>query len=142
MMKISPMGILVIGMLYKSEQQKILATIKRAGGGKKCTIVTPDDDVDEFTGVGGPPSELSLYFMQSTHNNDEIQVNPGLVEAMKIIVCPLDDNGCTDPTFIDKCKHKGSKVLLPSGEELSIKFARITSPDNVTPIVARLSLGG
>ena len=134
-------GTLVHGMLYSTELRKCLATIKRAGNKQTCILSTPSADVDTFSGVSEDPTEVCLYFAQVNHNNDEISTTPSLVEAIKIIVCPLRDDGTVEETFLDQCRNKGSTVTLPSGKKFGIKLARITIPDGITPIVARLSLG-
>lgn len=129
------------GMLYSTELRKCLATIKRAGNKQTCTITTPSSNIDTFSGVPDDPQDLCLYFAQVNHNNDEISTTPSLVEAIKIIVCPLRDDGTIEDTFLEQCRDKGSTVTLPSGKKYGIKLARITIPDGITPIVARLSLG-
>ena len=139
---ISLPGILVHGMLFKLELKKCLATIKRAGNKQQCILRTPTGEADTFSGVSEDPDEICLYFAQVNHNNDEISTTPSLVEAIKIIVCPLRDDGTVEETFLEQCRDKGSTIVLPSGKEYGIKLARITIPDGITPIVARLSLGG
>jgi len=128
-------------MPYDREISQIFNTIKKAGNGASCTVERRSG-IDEITGEGGSIESFTAYFCVESYNNLENPVHSNLKEDIKILLTPLLENGTIIPNFVDICRDKSAIVTLPSGESRGVSYARVTYPDTVNPLLARMTIGG
>lgn len=129
-------------MSYSRLQSQTHATIRKAGNATTVQVLSPAS-VDGFSGVrSGEDKTIKAYFVQVAYTNSELDKNPSLVEGIRLLLSPLDSNGDILDDFSTIVKSKGAVVTMPNGRVLSVDRAKVTIPDGVTPILARLDLGG
>lgn len=130
-------------MNYRSEAQGILKTIKRAGANTQIKLIVPAAK-GAFSGVSlGGDLEIMLYMAQLEYTDQELADDSLANGLMKIVVSPLMEDGATFyPDFISMIRNKGARVQFNDGRKVSVKVARVTAVDGVTPILGRIYLGG
>ena len=129
-------------MGYKREQKLVHSTIKKAGNHATIQIVAPSQK-GAFSGAKvGADKSITAYFCQQNQSNESLEQNPNQLTSINLLVSPLDKEGVVHADFSSIVEDKAAKVVYASGESVSVENARITSPDGVTPILARLRLGG
>jgi len=126
-------------MLYHRERYQVLNTIKLSGNNAIASIQTYKGDP-----MGGPSVldlNVQVNFVQANYSNTDIadpSISSGL---MKILVPSIDGDG-KEINLESLVMDKSAKVVFSTGKVLGIKSPKLTMPDGVTPIVARLFLGG
>jgi hypothetical protein len=131
----------VNGMRYRKEQTEIHATIVRGGGGQTATLKIPSEK-DSYSGASiGEDITIKVFFCQINHTNQEVSLNPTLIDGAKMVISPLDENGSEISNFTNIVKSKSLQLVYNSGKVMRASNARVTTPDGVTPLVCRLSVG-
>lgn len=110
------------------------------------TIQVPSER-DSFSGVStGQDTEMDCYFVQQNTSNSTLDLNPNLVSTYTLLISPLDEAGDELVDFEKIITNKAANVIYEKGtfreKIVSIDKARLTLPDGVTPILARIVIGG
>lgn len=133
-------------MRFRREQLQVHNAIIKSGKGSTLTVTIPPKR-DSFSGVStGEAIELECFFVQRNTSNNTLEQNPNLVNKVNLMVSPLDASGDEIVDFKKVITDKAAKVIYHIEDEepvsLSIETAKLTLPDGVTPILARIVLGG
>lgn len=126
-------------MAFNREQQQVLSTIKKAGNGQKGYIKT----YKSSPMGGGYVEVLSLhtYFAVSAMDGKDFS-NPSLANGLfKLLIPAIKDDKSLLTDFNKLSTDKTIKFIFPDGREVGVINTKVTSPDGINPILARLYVG-
>lgn len=129
-------------MPFKAEQMKVLRTIKATGNRNKVKVFVPAKKAAFGGKTIGRSKSFTAYFCQGVIDNSELSKNPNLVTSVRLLISPISDDGELLNSFVEIITSKSALLKYPDGREISIDNVKLTMPDNETPILARVTVGG
>lgn len=129
-------------MSYDLEKTKILNTIRRTGNSGIVKVISPST-TDPFSGIKGPEVLVGEFYFCVVSYSREDFANPSISNGfIKILVPPTTVSGDELANLKDVLEAETNIFELPDGTRFYPKHVQITRPDGVTPILARIFLGG
>jgi hypothetical protein len=126
-------------MAFEREQRKVLATVKRIGAGQKGFIKTYKSD--PMGGGNVPDLNVETYFAQSSMDGRDFS-DPSLANGLfKLLIPAIDNSISVIMDFNNLVNNKTATFVYPDGREVNVINVKVSCPDGVTPLLARLYVG-
>lgn len=128
-------------MKYRRQVLQIHNTIKKSGNKAVLDLIIPTG-VNPTTGRATGETVYKVFFVKVNYTTEELS-DGSLVEGLsKYLISTISPDGQYLQNLPELLKNKKATVRLAGGtNKLSIKASRITAPDGVTPLAARLFVG-
>ena len=126
-------------MPFDREKKQILSTIKLAGNKQRGFIKTYK--TDPMSGGYVPVLNKETYFAQSSMSSNDFSSQALANGLFKLLIPAVGDDMVDTLDFNKLVTDKSIKFLFPDGREVNIINVKLTCPDGVTPVLARLYVG-